>query len=235
MKEHEIIAEIWDKNLAKRIEDLENETDITYIRYIKPFVLEKIIHYLDSDAAIIDIGCGCGYLTNCIYTKNPNIQGIDISRKSIEYAQKKYNNISFECMNIYDIETHERYDAFTAVMLLNNLPNIDAFFKVAANILKIGGKGIIVIPHPAFWTIKHICEDKFSYLNSDLFYEVPFKTKGRQDYDSSIIYYHRPLQKYISCITQNGFKILEFCELPENESILSKPDLIGIIVEKNNL
>lgn len=230
---NDTIAEKWDKNVLKRAEDLETESDFSYINYIKPYVLECILKYSSSSSKILDVGCGCGYLTNCIHKHNRvNILGIDISKESIKYASNKYKNINFLNGNICDISTSNKYDIALAIMLLNNMPSIDEFFSILYKVLCDKGKVIIVIPHPVFWATKHINHINFYYFNENENYEIPFKTKGRKDYDSSILYFHRSIQEYIRSILNNGFNIIEFRELPESNEVFANPDIIGIVIEK---
>ena len=91
-----IIRNSWDKNVLTRSEDLEQGTDFSYLNYISPWVFSHVLENSDTSSVILDIGCGCGYLTNAVYMGGRhNIRGIDISSRSIEYAQSKYPNISF--------------------------------------------------------------------------------------------------------------------------------------------
>lgn len=227
------VAENWDKNILKRAEDLEKGTDLSYINIIKPFVINNVLKFSQPESEILDIGCGCGYLTNCIYECNrKKICGIDISKESINYAKRKYNNITFTQGSIYDIDKNKNYDLCLAIMLLNNIPDIDEFFKVLYRIISNNGKSIIVIPHPVYWTMKHIGVKNFNYLKENEMYEIPFRTKGRKDYDSLILYFHRTIQKYIKSILGNNFNILDIFELSENELRLENPDIMGIIIEK---
>ena len=81
------IAEAWDGNVELRSKELFNATDDCYINIIQPWVLSKINEYTDSNDFLLDIGCGCGYLTNQIYLNGrTQIIGIDISKKSPIFA-----------------------------------------------------------------------------------------------------------------------------------------------------
>ena len=62
-------------------------------------------------------------------------------------------------------------------------------------------------------------------------YEIKFSTKGRSDYPSNVLYFHRPLEKYFEYAKQNGFKVILVDELREDDTE-SVPDIMGIILEK---
>jgi len=227
------IASRWDRNLKTRAEDLEQGTDLTYTQVIKPWVLSEIRLPINCDRRVLDIGCGCGYLTNAVYeTIGASVTGIDISPCSIAYAQGKYPALFFECRDLYQNAFEMRYDIALAVMVLNNMPDLSRFFPIVYDVLNPGGKLVIVIPHPVFWTRKHLCDASFSYMRESC-YSVPFSTKGRSDYESEILYFHRPLGTYLSHVVEAGFHIEQVCELCENETA-QNPDILGIVVQKPN-
>lgn len=227
------IADLWDRNLKTRAEDLEQETDLTYTQVIKPWVLSEIRLSTNCSQRVLDIGCGCGYLTNAVYeTIGASVTGIDISSCSIAYAQKKYPSLSFECRDLYQNAFETSYDIALAVMVLNNMPNLARFFPIVYNALNPGGKLIAVIPHPIFWTKKHLYDNSFSYIRESC-YSVPFSTKGRSDYESDILYFHRPVSTYLNHIVEAGFRIRRVCELCETGAAQS-PDILGIVVQRPN-
>lgn len=225
------IASRWDRNLKTRAEDLEQGTDLTYIRIIKPWVLSAICLPINCGKRVLDIGCGCGYLTNAVYeTIGALVTGIDISLRSITYAQKKYPTITFEHRDLYQNTFKFHYDAALAVMVLNNIPNLTNFFQIVYDVLTPGGKLVAVIPHPIFWTKKHVHDPAFDYMREDC-YAVPFSTKGRSDYAADTLYFHRPLSIYLNRIVETGFQIEQICELCETEAA-QNPDLLGIVIKK---
>lgn len=224
------ISRNWDLNIGVRAQDIEDGTDITYQKVIIPWVIQKIHNLCGKESRILDVGCGCGYLANLIFSEYPYVSGIDISRASIDYARKKYPYIDFKCEDFCALTYEKTTDLILAVMTLNNLSNLNDFFRVAKEILNPNGKILIVIPHPCFWPIKHIKDEKFAYLEEN-FYQVSFSTKGRQDYPSTILYFHRPIEKYYEYIKKEGFNLLSVTEISE-ENKIEKPDLLGIIISK---
>lgn len=227
------IASLWDRNLKTRAEDLEQGTDLTYTQVIKPWVLSEIRLPTNCAQRVLDIGCGCGYLTNAVYeTTGALITGIDISPRSVAYAQKKYPTLFFECRDLYQDAFKARYDTALAVMVLNNIPDLAHFFPIVYNALNSGGRLIAVIPHPVFWTKKHLQDDSFSYMREGC-YSIPFSTRGRSDYEAEILYFHRPLSIYLNHIIKTGFHIERVCELCESETS-QEPDLLGIVAQKSD-
>lgn len=225
------IANSWDRIVYTRSQDIIDKTDSSYVEIIEPWVVNETIGNTYKESRILDIGCGCGHLTNLINTNGrKNICGIDISKESIKLAQNTYRNISFDCQDIYTAKFEYLYDICLAVMVLNNMPEIKVFFKVLFSALNIRGKSIIVLPHPCFWPNKHINNQNFEYMREDS-YKIKFATKGRKDYNSFIRYFHRPIESYLDTIINSGFSINKVVEFIENDNN-TNPDIIGIIITK---
>ena len=221
----EQIIKSWDKNVIIRASDLEDATDKSYHNLIMPWVVEKVTSNTAAQNSIVDIGCGCGYLTNAIYQTGRNkIIGVDISSASITYAKEKYPHIQFRCEDICGLKEIHEFDLCLAVMVLNNMPNIYAFFEGVRNLLTDEGSLILVIPHPCFWPGQHLKNNEFDY-SKEREYEFTFATQGRKDYSSTVFYFHRMLETYFRCIEQNGFFMKDFHEIAEADN-KRNPDIL---------
>lgn len=221
------IIKSWDDNVIIRASDLEQGTDKSYHNLIMPWVIERVKINTTSQSTIIDIGCGCGYLTNAIYeTGRKKIIGVDISKASIDYAQSKYPSITFQCSDICTLNKMSPKDLCLAVMVLNNMPDVDVFLKRVRELLVDGGILIIVIPHPCFWPEQHLKNNVYNYSNEKA-YEFSFATQGRRDYFSTVLYFHRMLETYLNCFEQNEFVVKEFHEATENDE-KRNPDVLCI-------
>ena len=230
-KVNKYIANSWDRIVYTRAQDLINRTDSSYVEIIEPWVVNETLENTNEASRVLDIGCGCGYLTNLIYCNGrKNICGIDISKESIKLAQKTYHNLTFDCQDIYTARFKNLYDICLVIMVLNNMPEIKAFFEILFSTLNIGGKSVIVLPHPCFWPNKHINNQHYEYMREDS-YKIKFATKGRKDYNTFIRYFHRPIETYLDTIINSGFSINKVVEFVEKDNNIN-PDIIGIIISK---
>ena len=221
------IADSWGENITTRAKDLEQETDRTYIDVIKPWVIKKIREEVCNNVSVLDIGCGCGYLTNAVCQEGvPRIKGVDISSKAIAYAKNRYPDIAFECCDICDYEPNTEYDICLGVMTLNNMTNIEDFFASLCQLLSKTGKALLVIPHPCFWPRRHLKDVGYNYFNEKA-YEFTFATKGRADYCVPVLYFHRTMGTYCRCIEKMGFEIVDIQELSD-ENNAADPDILCI-------
>lgn len=82
------------------------------------------IENIEKDDAVLDIGCGSGYLTKAIGKKCKMVVGVDKSPSLIQKA-KKYNalpNISYICKDIFAFE-FQKFDVVTMSNVLEHLKN----------------------------------------------------------------------------------------------------------------
>lgn len=226
-----LISSLWDRNVEVRAEDLETGSDYTYTEVIRPWVLEQIQNISQHSDSVLDIGSGCGFLTNVIYNSGwTKVVGIDISERSIEYSRKKYPYIKFLHQDIYEMSEENKFDLCVAVMAVNNMPNADLFFGKVSKCLNKYGKILLVLPHPCFWPVKHIDDPGFCYEKEAGYYKK-FNTKGRSDYEASVLFYHRSIEQYLYLLKAHGFIVTEFEEILERKNDRF-PDILGIIATK---
>lgn len=230
-KYNSLISSLWDMNVEVRAVDLESGSDYTYNNIIRPWVLKQMSSVSLYSDLVLDIGSGCGFLTNAIYDSGwTKVVGIDISEHSVEYSQKKYPHIEFVHQDIYKMPEKIYYDLCIAVMAVNNMPNADLFFEKVNRCLNKYGKIILVLPHPCFWPIKHIEDPNFFYEKEAGYYRK-FNTKGRTDYEASVLFYHRSIEQYLYLLNMHGFVVTKFEEIVEGEND-KFPDILGIIATK---
>lgn len=60
--------------------------------------ISKLVHHLDLEpqSSILDLGCGKGRHANQLNKNEYQVHGIDLSKESIDYANKKYSNASLQ-------------------------------------------------------------------------------------------------------------------------------------------
>lgn len=226
----DIVKQSWDNNLFTRANDIEQGTDISYLNVILPLVIEESINLSFSNSSIIDVGCGCGFLTNQVYQNGrKNIIGVDISPISVKYAKEKYPYINFYCADICHFDIAQKFDLCLAIMTLNNIPDIDGFFTAMNKSLKRYGKMIVMIPHPYFWPINHLHCQNYSY-EKEIPYVYKFSTKGCKEYKSTVYYFHRKRKTYYKLAKKYGFTVLNTKEIFDSYNN-SNPDILYMVLQ----
>ncbi len=226
MNKFKMIAETWDHIVPLRSQDI--IIDKTYNDIIIPHVINKLSKYLNSDSSIIDVGCGCGYLTNIIASRYNHIVGVDISGNSIGFCRQNYPQIKFSNEDIAFFNSSQNFDLCLAVMALHSMPDLEVFFNKIRSLLLSGGYLLILIPHPCFWPLKNIANTGFRY-ETDSEYTIPFSTKSHGSYNIDFIYFHRTLSQYINCFCKYNFSIIECDELIEDDH--DQPHILSFLLK----
>ncbi len=112
----------------------------------------KILQYekfflnnIKSKDAVLDIGCGNGFLAHALSQKAGNIIGIDISKKNIILAKKRFSSDNLEYI-IGDATAYDFKKNFDAIILSNVLEHIKDRVGFLQKIKKLAPKILIRVP-----------------------------------------------------------------------------------------
>lgn len=70
---------------------------------------------LPEGCALLDLGCGPGLYTSRLSALGYDVTGMDLSRRSIEYAAQHDEATKYIRMNYLELDEHERYDVITLI------------------------------------------------------------------------------------------------------------------------
>jgi 2-polyprenyl-3-methyl-5-hydroxy-6-metoxy-1,4-benzoquinol methylase len=109
-----------------------------------------------------EIGCGEGYVTHHIHAMGIPIAGSDVSSRIIEIAKKKYPDIHFSVLSIYDVGTlPTNYDLIVANEVFEHLSHPD---RAIEEVKKMTKKYILIsVPHEPYFRMANIM--RLKYLN----------------------------------------------------------------------
>lgn len=107
--------------------------------------------------SIIDVGCGDGTYTCEIKKKHANVEitGIDPSINAINIAKKKFDNIYFSDLNIYDIE-NLKDKQFDLSIFRGVLHHVSDQFTAIKNATLFSNEMLIVEPNGNNFILKYI-------------------------------------------------------------------------------
>ena len=185
---------------------------------------------------ILDLGCGEGYCSRILATKNPaKITGVDISKemisRAIEREESEKLGISYFCKNAADYDFKESfYDLILGMFIFNYVP-IQTMRDILSNIhssLKENGEMVFAVPHPSLAFIKKEKVAPFYFDHGEYNYfsakdiELEGKIWRRSGEALNVRSYHKTFEDYVSAINDAGFsKILEVKELSVTNDILN--------------
>jgi SAM-dependent methyltransferase len=81
---------------------------------------------IKENDAILDVGCGKGFVIERLLSKTKNITGIDYDKKSIKEAQMKLVNVNFICADVFDYLQNAEDIRFDVIVLSHVLEHIDS-------------------------------------------------------------------------------------------------------------
>ncbi|MGD2170274.1 MAG: bifunctional 2-polyprenyl-6-hydroxyphenol methylase/3-demethylubiquinol 3-O-methyltransferase UbiG [Chlamydiota bacterium] len=107
-----------------------------------PWVIESVKANFSKSCHILDIGCGAGMLANALAVEQHNVTGIDLSKTSLEVAQKydRTNSVKYKQASAYDLPfSDQSFDVVTAMDVLEHVEDPFKLIKEGARVLKHGG------------------------------------------------------------------------------------------------
>lgn len=217
------IASEWDRNAQSRCRQLEEGRDVSHDRILVPSILHLAGRLRGS--SVLDVGCGCGFLTSSAARRAKNILGIDISERMIEEAKHRHkrSNLSFRFISVELLAREEKkqYDICLSNMSVITMPNLSSSIHAIATLLKAGGKFVFSIAHPCFWNFYRSDESRarFNYWNSHSV-SAPFRiTFDQKPLPVSTTYFHRSLTTYFNCLAKAGLQLEELLEPKPSKNV----------------
>jgi ubiquinone/menaquinone biosynthesis C-methylase UbiE len=196
---------------------------------------------------ILDVACGQGYFSRAFANNGAKVIASDISQELIETAKEKiqqfnkgaqkggpaeakieqlekqkgeFGTIEYHVAPADDLSFVESNsaDVVTIILALQNIENLQGTFAECSRVLKLGGKIVFVINHPAFripqrsdwgWDEKAAAQyRRLDAYMSDAKIEIDM-TPGEKDATKkkSTFSFHRPLQVYFKMLNKSGFAV----------------------------
>jgi len=107
-----------------------------------PWVAQKLVHHFKNPCAVLDVGCGAGFLSNTLAQQGHRLTGIDLSPKSLEVA-KAYDQtqtVQYQTADACSLPFKDaQFEAVCAMDLLEHVENPNQVIAESARVLKPGG------------------------------------------------------------------------------------------------
>jgi len=140
------------------------------------FMIKKIFNNVLNNVNVLEFGPGIGYYTKIFKNYEVNYyRGIDISKKSIEEMNKKFDDFDFINGNVNSINNYgdKKYNLIFGADVLLHITNEKDFLTTISNVsekLKNNGYGIFMEP-VSFNKIKNTSEH-FVIRSYDYYYKI---------------------------------------------------------------
>lgn len=107
-----------------------------------PWIVQKIHSLIGPSKAILDIGCGAGFLTNALALAGHHVTGIDTSAKSLQIAQQRDTTRSVHYLQADAFSLpfpNQSFDVVCAMDFLEHVEMPGQIVREAARLLRPNG------------------------------------------------------------------------------------------------
>jgi SAM-dependent methyltransferase len=168
--------------------------------------------------AVLDAGCGTGYLSGKLRDKGAVVTGVDFAERMVQIARADHPGIDFRVDSCTELATlaDGQFDLAVANYVLMDTPDLDAVLRAFHRVLKPGGAAVLVFSHPCFpQGTATVSEDgrEVSY-RWDFPYFEPTKCTDPPwaHFKEEFLWFHRPLSDYWKAFAAAGFLVVGFEE-----------------------
>lgn len=168
--------------------------------------------------AVLDAGCGTGYLTKKLHERGARAVGVDLSEKMIAIARGAYPGVDFRVDSCSGLGTigDGRMDVVISNYVLMDTPDLEGAVRSFHRVLKAGGAAVLVFLHPCFPSGRSTLAD----IEGGCCYSWSFPYFERREcidppwahFTAEFPWYHRPLSDYWKAFTGAGFAVVDFEE-----------------------
>jgi ubiquinone/menaquinone biosynthesis C-methylase UbiE len=168
--------------------------------------------------AVLDAGCGTGYLSRKLREKGAKVIGVDFSEKMIAIARGKAPDIDFRVDSCSELATvaDGSVDMLIANYVLMDCEDLEGATGSFSRVLKAGGTAITIFSHPCFPGGR--CKTSEDARSVDYHWDSPYFERNKcvdppwGHFKSDFIWFHRPLSDYWKAFKAAGFEVTDFEE-----------------------
>lgn len=214
-------ADFWIKIIRERLDRY--RTDLT-----DDAVLAAVGECADLE--VLDGGCGEGYLSRMLAEHGATVTGIDTSGSLIHAAlthhEAEHLSVDYYVASLEDIpEPEDRFDLAVCNHVLSDVTDPGAALVELGRVLKPGGRLILLMLHPCFYTA-HAERDSRGNIPVTTYFterrvEQPFVVAGLESPDEVHMNF-RPLEYYTRSIVNAGFSIVGLSEPHPSLDVLER-------------
>jgi len=182
----------------------------------------------------IDIACGQGVLCRLLHDAGMKVTGVDAARELIEAARRRGPaDIRYLCADARELGSlpADSFDAAACILAIQNIHPIGPVFSHVARLLRMGGRFVMVMMHPAFrgpketswgWDLK----TKSQYRRVDRYLvprKIPIVMHPGKDAGGYTWTFHKPIESYVKALSNGGLLIDALEEWPSHKTSTSGP------------
>ena len=217
---------------AKWYSNYMEETENSYQKQvILPGLLKQLA--LKGGERVLDIACGQGFFARELAKVGAKVEGADISPELIAEAKSFGNDIAYHVAPAHELKFAESgaYDVATIILATQNIEDMKATFAEVSRVLRVGGRLILVLMHPAFripkfasWGWDEVARVQYRrvdrYLSED---RSELLVHPGQKESPVTISFHRPVRGFAQALFANHFAVTGLDEWISHKKSQSGP------------
>lgn len=168
-----------------------------------------------SGLAVLDAGCGEGYLSRILARRGAQVTGIDISSRLVEIARAKDPDgaITYEVADLSQpLRAYQaHFDLIASYFVLNDVYDYQGFLTTLSTSLKPGGRLVIFMNNPYSLVVRNHVTDYFAASGQ------MFPYRGMTEEGVAVHFWHRTLEEYLSASFAAGFQLQQLVDVPTPE------------------
>tara|TARA_Y100000310_G_scaffold325133_1_gene388141 strand:- start:4287 stop:5030 length:744 start_codon:yes stop_codon:yes gene_type:complete len=141
---------------------------------------------------ILEVGCGCGYLTYALNQMGHHTIGIDVSKTAIEYAKSQFGN-NFYLTSLEKFNKSEKFDLIIATEVIEHLDDSMEFISLCINLLNQGGKIVLTTPNKDYAPKKAIWHTALPLVHTLWFSKNSFRFIAKLCYPETGLHHETSL------------------------------------------
>jgi SAM-dependent methyltransferase len=173
-----------------------------------------------SGLAVLDAGCGEGYLSRILAQRGANVTGVDISPRLVEMARAKDPDgaITYQVADLSQplLAYPAHFDLIASYFVLNDVYDYQGFLTTLSAALKPGGRLVIFMNNPYSLALRGHITDYFSASGQR------FPYRGLTEEGVEVYFWHRTMEEYLSASCAAGFQLERLVDVPTPEGCFKR-------------
>lgn len=124
-----------------------------------------LLHANKPGATVLDLGCGNGWMSNCISELGFDVSAMDVNELEVRQGEKLFPNVSFQIGEVFQLE-EEKFDFIIIAGAFQYFENTAELFVKLKSLLK--GNGKLIIMESFFYNSR---EAEIAKISSDAYYQ----------------------------------------------------------------
>jgi ubiquinone/menaquinone biosynthesis C-methylase UbiE len=217
----------WSGEVAEWYDRLVGDEGSEYHRHVvHPGVMRMLA--VRPGEKVIDIACGQGALARLLHERGAEVSGVDAAAELIDAARRRGPDaIRYHVGDARNLAffPEKTFDSAACVLAIQNIQPVRPVMEGVARLLKVGGRFVVAMMHPAFRSPKETrwgwdAEGGVQFRRVDRYLlprKSPIVTHPGKTPDVYTWTFHRPIGAYVKAMRNAGLLVDALEEWPSHK------------------